>query len=89
MSLAGKPGPDVFPEAARRLDASPDRTAILEDAIAGVEAGRAGGFRWVIGVASSGEGDALRRAGVHVVVSDLSQIDVQSVSSERESAPSR
>jgi beta-phosphoglucomutase-like phosphatase (HAD superfamily) len=55
---------------------------ILEDAVAGVEAGRAGGFRWVIGVARSGEGDALQRAGAHVVVRNLSQIAVQAASSQ-------
>jgi alpha,alpha-trehalase len=77
LGLAGKPAPDVFLEAARRLDARPEEAAIVEDALAGVEAGRAGGFRWVIGVARSRQGDALRRAGADIVVSDLSEIAVR------------
>lgn len=81
LGLRGKPAPDVFLEAARRLAASPAETAILEDAVAGVEAGRAGGFRWVIGVDRSGKGDALRRVGAHVVVRTLSEIAVQAASS--------
>jgi HAD superfamily hydrolase (TIGR01509 family) len=81
MGLRGKPAPDVFLEAARRLAASPAEAAILEDAVAGVEAGRAGGFRWVIGVARSGENGALQRAGAHAVVRTLSEIAVQAASS--------
>jgi HAD superfamily hydrolase (TIGR01509 family) len=77
MGLRGKPEPDVFLEAARRLATSPAETAILEDVVAGLEAGRAGGFRSVIGVARSGEGDALQQAGAHTVVRTLSEIAVQ------------
>jgi beta-phosphoglucomutase-like phosphatase (HAD superfamily) len=50
LSLRGKPRPDVFLEAARRLRAEPRRAAVVEDALAGVQAGRAGGFALVIGV---------------------------------------
>ncbi|MGZ9039089.1 MAG: HAD family hydrolase, partial [Burkholderiales bacterium] len=49
FGFAGKPAPDMFLEAARRLRVEPGRAAVLEDAIAGVEAGRAGGFALVIG----------------------------------------
>src|SRR5690606_16914358 len=50
QDLAGKPAPDMFLEAARRLDTEPERTVVVEDAIAGVAAGRAGRFGLVIGV---------------------------------------
>lgn len=75
--LEGKPAPDVFLEAARRLGVEPARAAVVEDALAGVRAGRAGGFRWVIGVARSGSGDALREAGATAVVQRLSEIAVR------------
>jgi beta-phosphoglucomutase family hydrolase len=74
--LRGKPAPDTFLEAARRLGSSPSRTAVIEDALAGVEAGRAGGFRAVIGVDRLGQADALMRSGATVVVDDLSLIAV-------------
>ncbi len=80
--LKGKPAPDVFFEAARLLGVVRERAAIAEDAIAGVEAGHAGAFRWVIGVARSGSGEQLRRAGANVVVSDFSEIDVKGSSDE-------
>jgi alpha,alpha-trehalase len=74
--LDGKPAPDVFLAAARALGAEPSRSAVLEDALAGVEAGRAGGFRWVIGVARSGGGRPLQEAGADVVVADLAEIAI-------------
>jgi beta-phosphoglucomutase family hydrolase len=76
LSLPGKPAPDAFLEAARRLDVEPPRAVVVEDAIAGVEAGRAGGFGYVIGVDRTGESLALRRAGADVVVTTLSQVQV-------------
>jgi alpha,alpha-trehalase len=76
LRLPGKPDPAVFVEAARRLGAEPGRTAIVEDAIAGVEAGRRGGFGLVIGVDRTGHPDALREAGADVVVADLSELFV-------------
>jgi beta-phosphoglucomutase family hydrolase len=72
--LAGKPAPDTFLEGARRLDAEPGRAAVFEDALAGVEAGRAGSFGWVVGVDRSGQADALREAGADVVVCDLGEL---------------
>ena len=74
LGLKGKPHPDVFLEAARRLNVGAERAAIVEDAIAGVEAGRAGGFGLVIGVARSGDGAALRTKGADIVVGDLAEL---------------
>jgi alpha,alpha-trehalase len=71
LRLPGKPDPAIFVEAARRLGAAPDRAAVVEDAIAGVEAGRRGGFRLVVGVDRTGHPDPLRAAGADVVVADL------------------
>lgn len=77
IGLTGKPAPDVFVEAARRLDVTPRRAVIIEDAVAGVEAGRAGGFGLVVGLARNNGSDALRTAGADLVVHDLSAIDAQ------------
>jgi alpha,alpha-trehalose phosphorylase len=74
LGLRGKPSPDGFLEAARRLDVAPRRAVVVEDAIAGVAAGRAGDFGLVIGVARSATPDALRAAGAHVVVGDLGEL---------------
>jgi alpha,alpha-trehalase len=59
LGLPGKPAPDAFLEAARRLDASPDRAIVIEDAISGVKAGRSGGFALVVGVGGGERGQAL------------------------------
>lgn len=72
--LRGKPDPAMLLEAAARLGAAPERTAIVEDAIAGVEAGVRGGFALVIGVDRTGEGHALRAAGAQIVVGDLAEL---------------
>jgi beta-phosphoglucomutase family hydrolase len=78
LGLAGKPAPDTFLEAARRLGAAPARCVVVEDAIAGVAAGRAGGFGLVVGVDRSGQSQALRDAGADVVVGDLCQLRIAS-----------
>src|SRR5829696_3199718 len=70
--LAGKPAPDMYLTAAHDLGASPARTAVVEDALSGVEAGRAGGFGLVLGVDRGAGADALRQHGADVVVTDLS-----------------
>jgi beta-phosphoglucomutase family hydrolase len=75
--LQGKPAPDTFLEAARRLKASPDRTVVIEDAIAGVAAGRAGNFGLVISIDRTGHGTDLEAAGADIVVTDLNQIDLE------------
>jgi beta-phosphoglucomutase family hydrolase len=74
LRLPGKPAPDTFLEAARRLTAEPKRTIVIEDALAGVQAGHAGGFGLVIGVDRRNQADALRRLGADLVVSDLSEL---------------
>ncbi len=72
--LAGKPAPDTYLEAARRLHVEPARAAVFEDALAGVEAGKAGGFGLVVGVDRVGQADALRAHGADVVVADLAEL---------------
>jgi len=74
LKLPGKPAPDTFIEAARKLGVEPARAAVVEDAIAGVEAGRDGSFGLVIGVAREGDPRALREHGAHIVVSDLAEL---------------
>jgi beta-phosphoglucomutase family hydrolase len=77
--LRGKPAPDTFLEAAARLAVSPGRAVVLEDAIAGVAAGRAGGFGLVIGVARADRAEqaaALRGAGADAVVASLDEIEL-------------
>lgn len=72
--LRGKPAPDTFLAAADALGVEPARAAVFEDALAGVEAGRAGAFGWVVGVDRTGQAGALRARGADVVVSDLSEL---------------
>ena len=72
--LKGKPHPDPFLEAARRLDLDPADCAVVEDAISGVEAGAAGQFGLVVGVDRIGDPESLRGAGADVVVSDLREL---------------
>ena len=72
--LRGKPAPDTFLAAAAGLDVPPQRAAVFEDALAGVEAGRAGGFGYVVGVDRVGHADDLRAHGASIVVRDLSEL---------------
>lgn len=72
--LKGKPAPDAFLVAARALGVQPAEAAVFEDALAGVEAGRAGRFGYVVGVDRTGQADALRARGADVVVSDLAEL---------------
>lgn len=72
--LAGKPAPDTYLEAARMLSATPSGSAVYEDALAGVEAGRAGRFGLVVGVDRVGQAAALRKRGADVVVKDLADL---------------
>ena len=76
LKLKGKPAPDAFLEGARRIKVEPARAVVVEDAIAGVEAGRAGRFGLVIGVDRLGQSQALREAGADVVVGDLAQVTI-------------
>ncbi len=74
LGFAGKPAPDAFLEAARRLDARPDRAVVVEDAVSGVRAGLSGGFALVVGV---GEGERIQTLldnGADLVVGDLAEL---------------
>ena len=72
--LRGKPAPDSFLAGARALGVEPAQGAVFEDALAGVEAGRAGGFGHVVGVDRAGQADALHEHGADVVVTDLAEL---------------
>jgi beta-phosphoglucomutase family hydrolase len=76
LGLRGKPAPDTFLLAAGRLGVAPARAVVVEDAIAGVEAGRNGKFGLVIGVARHGDHQTLREHGADVVVDDLAAIEL-------------
>jgi HAD superfamily hydrolase (TIGR01509 family) len=73
-NIRGKPAPDSFLKAAERLGATPQRTVVVEDALSGVEAGRAGRFGLVIGVDREGHGAALKQHGADIVVKDLGEL---------------
>jgi alpha,alpha-trehalase len=73
-SLRGKPHPDTLLELTRRLGAGPASTVVVEDAIAGVQAGKAGAFMMVIGVNRSGPPGALMDIGADVEVKDLEDV---------------
>jgi beta-phosphoglucomutase family hydrolase len=72
--LPGKPAPDTFLAAARELGVEAREAAVFEDALAGVEAGRAGAFGVVVGVDRVGQAEALRAHGADVVVGDLAEL---------------
>jgi beta-phosphoglucomutase family hydrolase len=72
--LRGKPAADTFLAAARALGVPAGEAAVFEDALAGVEAGRAGHFGFVVGVDRSGQAEALRLHGADIVVSDLAEL---------------
>ncbi len=72
--LAGKPAPDMFLAGAHALDVSADAAVVFEDALAGVAAGRAGKFGFVVGVDRVGQSAQLRDHGADVVVTDLAQL---------------
>lgn len=77
LGLPGKPAPDTFLEAARRLGVSAERAVVLEDALAGVQAGSRGHFGYVIGVRRAGPEGALVEAGADVEVAHLSTVRVE------------
>src|ERR1035438_6982669 len=72
--LRGKPAPDTFLAGARALGLEPSAAAVFEDALAGVAAGRAGGFGYVVGVDRAGQGEALKSHGADIVVTDLAEL---------------
>ncbi|MDR3556481.1 MAG: beta-phosphoglucomutase family hydrolase [Syntrophobacteraceae bacterium] len=71
LNLTGKPAPDTYLEAAHVLGVSPAEAAVFEDALAGVQAGRAGGFGFVVGLDRVGQAELLRARGADIVVEDL------------------
>ena len=72
--LAGKPAPDMFLAGAEALGVPPSQAVVFEDALAGVEAGRAGRFAFVVGVDRVGQAKALKRHGADIVVKDLEEL---------------
>lgn len=72
--IPGKPAPDTFLLAASRLGLEPAACAVFEDALAGVQAGRAGNFGWVVGVDRAGQREALLEQGADIVVDDLAEL---------------
>lgn len=86
LGLPGKPAPDMFLEAARRLDSSAARAAVFEDALVGVEAGRAGRFRLVVGIGRGDHADALRTHGADLVVGDLAELSLEGHARGRDAA---
>lgn len=74
LGLPGKPAPDTYLHAARLLGVPPERSAVVEDAVSGVAAGRAGGFALVVGVDRGTGAQALRSAGADLVVKDLAEL---------------
>jgi len=72
--LRGKPAPDTFLAAATELHLTASQAAVFEDALAGVEAGRAGHFALVVGVDRVGQADGLSKHGADIVVKDLSEL---------------
>jgi beta-phosphoglucomutase family hydrolase len=72
--LRGKPAPDTFLAGARALGVAPAQAVVFEDAVAGVAAGRAGDFGYVVGVDRVGHADDLRAHGADIVVTDLADL---------------
>jgi beta-phosphoglucomutase family hydrolase len=75
--LAGKPDPDMFVAAVEALQSTPARALVFEDAVAGVQAGRRGGFGLVVGVDRGDNAQALAQGGADLVIGDLGELDVQ------------
>jgi beta-phosphoglucomutase family hydrolase len=84
LGLAGKPDPALFLEAAGRLAVAPARAAVVEDALAGVEAGRRGGFGVVVGVDRAGQAAELATRGADLVVDDLGRLGLDGGATRQE-----
>lgn len=74
QSLKGKPDPDIFLEAAQRMEIEPAKAVVFEDAIAGVEAGSRGSFGLVIGINRDNDQQRMQKAGAHLVINSLSEL---------------
>jgi len=77
--LKGKPQPDIFTTACKNLGATPDQAVVIEDAVSGVQAGRAGNFGLVLGIAREGNFRELRQNGADIVVSDIGDIGLKGI----------
>ena len=86
LDLKGKPEPDFFLEAVKRLNIDPSRTIIIEDAVAGVIAGKKGAFGTVIGVDRGDQSEELMKAGADLVIKDLDELDIETQTTELSSA---
>ena len=75
-AMPGKPDPAMFLAAARRLGVAPRHTAVIEDAVAGIQAGRQGGFGLVVGIDRGGHREQLEIAGADIVLGDVAQLDL-------------
>ncbi|MDJ0896025.1 MAG: trehalose-phosphatase [Alphaproteobacteria bacterium] len=74
--LRGKPDPDTYLDAARQLGVAPEKAVVVEDAVSGVQAGKAGGFGLVVGLSRDGRPELLRDNGADLVVSDLNELEL-------------
>jgi len=86
LDLRGKPEPDLFLEALKRMNVLPERAVVIEDAIAGISAGKKGGFGKVIDVQRYKHSRALKKSRSDCVVKDLNEIDIQAKATELPSA---
>jgi beta-phosphoglucomutase-like phosphatase (HAD superfamily) len=73
-NLKGKPAPDSFLAGAKALNTAPANAAVFEDALSGVQAGKAGQFGYVVGVNRANQAEELRAHGADVVVDDLAEL---------------
>ena len=79
LGLKGKPDADIFTKSAEMLGVSVSRSVVVEDAVSGVQAGRAGGFALVLGIDRGNNREALMANGADIVVNDLAEINVQDI----------
>jgi len=79
LGLNGKPEPDIFLTACKNLDATPDKAVVVEDAVSGVQAGRAGNFGLVLGIARENNAMELRLNGADIVVNDIGDIGFEGI----------
>ncbi len=77
LDLKGKPEPDLFLEAAKRIGVKPQRAVVVEDALAGIEAGKRAGFALVVAIDRHNQKAALKNAGADLVVLALSELDIE------------
>jgi len=88
-NLRGKPAPDSFLAGAKALGVAPENAAVFEDALAGVQAGKAGGFGYVVGVNRADQADELRAHGADIVVDDLADLLDGNKDSDKDGKESR